>query len=56
MSAANTSVAEMVTPLFSDVVEIFLLGKDMDAIADCTASPCIPTVSVWCCYLKHKKE
>lgn len=37
--------------------DLFFLGKTwMPSVADCRASPHIPTVSVWRCSLKHSKE
>lgn len=38
------------------MVLFFFVGKDLDAIADCTASSGLPTVPLWCGYLKHKRE
>lgn len=56
LAEGAASAAETVTPLFPDMAEIFLLGKDVDALADGSASPCIPTVPACCCRLKQKRE
>lgn len=38
------------------MVGFFSVGKDLDAIADCTTSLGIPTAPLWCGYLKHERE